>query len=89
MCEDCGILEGRSYFSNHAFSMIGDMVYDACIKVDTDANPDYSPHTESWLIGESWNEVNNSGDYNQKVIDDYPVLYYSTGPAVDYYFTVQ
>ncbi len=81
----------RSYFLKHAFAAIGDAenpqyVYDACIKVDSDANPDYSPCVESWLIGESWNVY--SGTYNQKVIDDNPTHSNPTGPAKPFVFTV-
>ena len=84
---------GRAYFSNHAFAAIGDAsnpqyVYDACMKVDTDANPDYGPpFTESWLTGESWNIY--SGTYNQKVIDTYPTHDYPTGPAEIFPITVE
>ena len=39
------INDGRSYFSSHAMAARSGNVYDACLKVDTDANPDETPHT--------------------------------------------
>ena len=71
---------GRSPFGNHAFCMIGNNVYDACLKVDIDGNPDAAPNTESWAIGWSWEK------YKIKVVDSIP----SSTPwaPYEYNFTV-
>jgi hypothetical protein len=57
---------GRSKFANHAFCMIDNDIYDACLTVDIDINPDAAPHTESWATGWIWD------DYKSRVIDDNP-----------------
>jgi len=42
----------RTRFGNHAFGALSGNIYDACLKVDTDSNPDYGPpFSESWAIG--------------------------------------
>ncbi len=57
----------RTGFGNHAFGSIGDNIFDACLTVDTDTNPDNcSGHNETWMINEPW-----SG-YKTKVVDDNP-----------------
>jgi hypothetical protein len=67
--------EGRSFFGNHAFGSIGDNIFDACLTVDTDKDPDDGPtFKETWMINVPW-EV-----YKDKVIDDYPAFEWgSTG----------
>lgn len=70
----------RSGFGNHAFGTIGSTIYDTCLKVDTDGNPDAAPHTESWATGWSWST------YKLKVVDDNPST--STGSATEYTFSV-
>ncbi|MBN1348186.1 hypothetical protein JXJ21_02135 [candidate division KSB1 bacterium] len=66
--------EKRSRFLRHAFGTIGGAVYDACIKVDTDVNPDYTPCTESWAIGWSFDP-----SYVIRVVDANPAT--ETGNA--------
>ena len=73
---------GRTSFGNHAFGTLGSNIYDACLKVDTDANPDAAPHTESWAIGWSWST------YKDKVIDDNPAPPFGTGDPTAYSFSV-
>ncbi len=81
MGEDDDYYDGRSGFGNHAFCMFGGSIYDACLKVDTDSNPDAAPHTESWAIGWDWNA------YKSKVIDNNPASYPGT-PYTGYTFSV-
>lgn len=68
--EDDDMYNGRSFFGNHAFCELNSNIYDACLKVDTDSNPDAPPHSNSnngnWAIGWSWNT------YKSKVIDNNP-----------------
>jgi hypothetical protein len=65
--EDWNSSNGRSSFGNHAFGSISDNIFDACLTVDTDSNPDYGPpHTETWMIDEPWT------GYKAKVVDDNP-----------------
>jgi len=72
---------GRTKFGNHAFGAIGSNIYDACLKVDTDGNPDYGPpFNESWATGWSWNT------YKSKVIDNVPSS--SPGNPTTYSFSV-
>lgn len=52
--EDDDDSDERSSFGNHAFCRISTIYYDACLKVDTDVNPDAAPHTESWAYGWDW-----------------------------------
>jgi hypothetical protein len=64
---DWGYAEGRWGFGNHAFGSIGDNIFDACLTVDTDNDPDYGPpFTETWMIDEPWT------GYKTKVVDNYP-----------------
>jgi len=64
---DWSYSQGRSSFGNHAFGSISDDIFDACLTVDTDGDPDYGPpFTETWMIDETWN------DYKSKVVDNYP-----------------
>ncbi len=70
----------RTDFSRHAFCIMDNNIYDACLKVDIDENPDSPPHTELWATGWSWN------DYKLKVIDDNPSS--NTGTPEVYTFTV-
>lgn len=72
---------GRSGFGNHAFCMIGDVVYDACLKVDTDNNPDAPPHDiESWAADWNWET------YKSKVIDNNPAS--NPGNPYEYNYSV-
>lgn len=65
--EDWDDSNGRSKFGNHAFGSISDNIFDACLTVDTDDNPDYEPHLiESWMINEPWN------NFKTKVVDNNP-----------------
>jgi hypothetical protein len=65
--EDWSSADGRSGFGNHAFGSISDNIFDACLTVDTDSNPDYGPpFLETWMLDEPW-----SG-YQVKVVDDNP-----------------
>jgi hypothetical protein len=81
MGEDDDYYDGRSGFGNHAFCMFGSSIYDACLKVDTDGNPDAAPHTESWAMGWDWNT------YKSKVIDNNPATSSGT-PYTGYTFSV-
>jgi hypothetical protein len=56
----------RTSFGNHAFCMLGSIIYDACLTVDVDSNPDNTPCTESWATGWEW------ATYKSKVIDNLP-----------------
>lgn len=59
--------EGRSYFGNHAFASLNDRIFDACLTVDTDIDPDDGPPFKmTWMINIPWET------YKAKVIDDYP-----------------
>jgi len=78
--EDDDYNDGRSSFGNHAFCRISTTYYDACLKVDTDANPDAVPHTESWAYGWDWST------YKSKVVDNNPGT--STGTPTEYSFSV-
>lgn len=72
----------RTRFANHAFGALSGNIYDACLKVDTDSNPDYGPpFTESWATGWSWST------YKSKVIDNNPPS--SPGNPVTYNFSVE
>ncbi len=65
--EDWSSANGRSGFGNHAFGSIADNIFDACLTVDTDGNPDFGPpFTETWMINRPWN------DYKTKVVDNNP-----------------
>jgi hypothetical protein len=81
MGEDDDYYDGRSGFRNHAFCMFGSSIYDACLKVDTDSNPDAPPHTESWATGWNWDT------YKSKVIDNNPASSPGT-PYTGYTFSV-
>ena len=81
MGEDDHYYDGRSGFGNHAFCMNGSVIYDACLKIDTDSNPDAPPHNESWATGWDWNV------YKSKVIDNNPVSNPGT-PYTGYIFSV-
>lgn len=71
----------RTRFGNHAFGALSGNIYDACLKVDTDSNPDYGPpFSESWATGWSWNM------YKTMVIDDNPPS--SPGTPVTYSFNI-
>jgi uncharacterized protein YneR len=60
--------EGRSWFGNHAFGTMNGIVFDACLTVDTDNNPDDGPFfKETWMINIQWE------DYRNKVIDAFPI----------------
>lgn len=72
MGEDDDYYDGRSAFGNHAFCMLGSIVYDACLKVDIDINPDAMPTWSSWATGWDWNT------YKSKVIDNNPASYPGT-----------
>lgn len=79
--EDWSSAEGRSRFGNHAFGSIVDNIFDACLTVDTDSNPDYGPpFTETWMLDEPWN------GYKTKVVDDNPPI--STAYPSTYSFTI-
>ncbi len=78
--EDDDASSGRSGFGNHAFSSIGSNIYDSCLKVDTDSNPDAPPHSESWMSGEPW------ASYKSKVVDNVPAV--ATGSPTRYAFGV-
>lgn len=79
---DEDVSTGRSYFQNHAFCLLGSDVYDACLKADTDSNPDAPPHEESWVTGWTW------GYYKSKVIDNNPSPPNGTSDPVTYGFDV-
>jgi hypothetical protein len=74
--EDDDEYSGRSSFGNHAFCELDSIIYDACLKVDTDGNPDHyldvygnpdgDGHIESWVYGWDWST------YKSKVIDNIP-----------------
>ncbi len=49
-------------FGNHGFGSITSYVYDACLTVDGDADPDNPPHVEEWMINILWDL------YKQKVV---------------------
>lgn len=71
----------RTRFANHAFGSISDDIYDACLKVDIDSNPDAPPHSNNgngdWAIGWIWD------NYKAKVVDNNPAT--STGyPSSSY-----
>jgi hypothetical protein len=79
--EDWGWAQGRSSFGNHAFGSISDNIFDACLTVDTDSNPDYGPpFTETWMLDEPWN------GYKTKVVDDNPPT--NTAYPSTYTFTI-
>lgn len=79
---DWGYAEGRWGFGNHAFGSISDNIFDACLTVDTDSDPDYGPpFTETWMIDEPWT------GYKTKVVDDYPST--NTGYPYTYTFIIQ
>lgn len=62
----------RTDFGNHAFGSISDNIFDACMKVDSDSNPDYGPpFTETWLTNVVW------PTYRTMTVDDNPAT--STG----------
>jgi hypothetical protein len=64
---DWTIADGRSRFGNHAFGSISDNIFDACLTVDTDSDPDFGPpFTETWMINQVWNS------YKAKVVDNNP-----------------
>jgi hypothetical protein len=64
---DWGYSQGRSLFGIHAFSSISDNIFDACLTVDTDDDPDHGPpFEETWMIDEPWT------GYKSKVVDNYP-----------------
>ncbi|MFH1940756.1 MAG: hypothetical protein ABIL68_01535 [bacterium] len=75
-----GDTSSRSKFSTHVVTVLSS-IYDACLKVDTDADPDGAPHTESWANGWSWNT------YVSKVVDNNPST--STGALVLINFSIQ
>lgn len=57
----------RTGFGNHAFGSISDNIFDACMKVDSDSNPDHGPpFTETWLINLPWST------YKTMAVDDKP-----------------
>jgi hypothetical protein len=70
----------RTSFGNHAFCMLGNIIYDACLTVDVDSNPDYSPFVESWATSWDWST------YRTKIIDNIPAS--STGSPVKYTYSV-
>lgn len=71
----------RTGFGNHAFGSISDNIFDACLTVDGDSNPDYGPpFTETWMINVPWN------DYKNKVVDNNPAT--STGYPSTYSFSI-
>jgi hypothetical protein len=75
--------EKRSKFIKHAFCMLFDdsKIYDACLKIDTAANPDFGPpFTISWAYNWSWDV------YKSKVVDDIP--HTNTGTPVSKYFGI-
>jgi hypothetical protein len=75
--------EKRSKFGNHAFCMLFDdlKIYDACLKVDTDANPDYGPpFTATWAYDWNWST------YKTKIVDDNP--YTATSTPITYTFPI-
>lgn len=76
------VTTGRSYFQNHAFCLLDSVLYDACLKVDTDSNPDAPTFEESWVTGWTW------AYYKSKVIDNYPAPPYGTPDPVSYGFQV-
>jgi hypothetical protein len=79
---DWGFPEGRWSFGRHAFGSIGDNIFDACLTVDTDNDPDYGPpFTETWMIDEPWT------GYKNKVVDNYPAT--NTGYPYTYTFIIQ
>jgi hypothetical protein len=80
--EDWSSADGRSGFGNHAFGSIVDNIFDACLTVDTDSNPDYGPpFTETWMLDEPWT------GYKVKVVDDIPA--YNTAYPTTYTFNIK
>jgi len=84
---DPPIVDGDSYrtgFGNHAYIGIGPdieaFIYDACLTVDGDEDPDDPPCTEMWIDGMQW------FDYIDAVVDDYPPS--QPGFAIDFGFPV-
>ncbi len=48
-------------FGNHGFGNIVDNVFDACLTVDTDADPTSGPpYTETWMTNIPWNSYNST-----------------------------
>jgi hypothetical protein len=79
---DWSSAQGRYGFGNHAFGSIGDNIFDACLTVDTDSDPDDGPpFTETWMIDEPWT------GYKVKVVDNYPST--NTGYPSTQTFTIQ
>jgi hypothetical protein len=74
--------QGRSRFGNHAFGAISDDIFDACLTVDTDSDPDDGPpFDETWMLDEPWT------GYKAKVVDDYPAITtgYPSSPSFSVY----
>jgi hypothetical protein len=67
---DWSSADGRSSFGNHAFTRVGNNIYDGSGgKVDVDGDPDGVPHTTRNLDGnDTW-----QNNYRNRVIDDNPV----------------
>ena len=80
---DWSTTDGRSKFSNHAFSMLGSDIFDGSGgKVDVDADPDGAPHTAHILDGnDTW-----TNNYKNRVIDNNPPS--SPTNPTNYNFTV-
>lgn len=60
-------------FGNHGFGNIVDNVFDACLTMDTDADPEAPPHLETWMTNIPWS------NYKTKVVkvslSGTPVMY--------------
>ncbi len=54
MCEMCG--QCNDCFKNHAFTSIGDNVFDASLKADSWGNPALPPYRDAWMINITWCE---------------------------------
>lgn len=73
---------GRTYFTQHAFCILGGKIYDACLKVNTSDNPDAPPFIESWVNNLDWSEYKNA------IIDYSPSPPYGTSEPSPYSFIV-
>lgn len=67
LCRSCGL-----EFANHAFGSIGDYIFDACLKVEVDKNPDQPAHISAWMTNIYWER------YKQKVIKKGTAFYPET-----------
>ncbi len=51
-------------FGNHGFGSMDGKVFDACLTIDGDGNPDAFPHAETWMLDVAWSE------YKLAVVED-------------------